>query len=114
MSDDLFTTAGLVMPSRVYVFRYGPLEVTVGPDVRAWAADIYHAGDAVLRPRFVCTGAEGLAVGQLAQAAADLADNYLAHGRGFDQWCRDRRIDPARPDLAVRDAAGPLRLASRR
>lgn len=105
--------------SRVYLFRHGQLEVTVYPVEpgqpgvnSSWLTDVYHAGEGVLRPRFVCTGDEGLAVGFLARASADLVENYLTRGIDFGRWCRDRRLDPTQPDFTGRVSAEQLRAAT--
>ncbi len=87
---------------RIYSLHSGPFQATLYPSSsgrQGYIVDLYHSGNDQLHSRFVCTGEEADALFKLAIAAQSLIENYLGRGKTFEQWCRDRGIDPFSPDL---------------
>ncbi|MEO2090115.1 MAG: hypothetical protein ABGY75_11535 [Gemmataceae bacterium] len=91
---------------RIYSFTSGPFQATVYPvhspagDPPAFTVDLYHGGNTYSHPRFVCTREEVGNLVKLALAADTLVREFLARGRGFEEWCRAAGVNPFDPDLA--------------
>lgn len=93
-----------------YLFQCGPFEVAVYPEseevaadaVPAYRIDVYHPGDDTLRPRFVCTGAEGSWLGLAASVAEDLISELEQAPGAYERWCRKHDLNPDFPQLKTR------------
>lgn len=91
----------------IYSFTSGPFQATVYPvpgpsdGPPAFTVDLYHAGNTLSHPRFVCTREEVEALVRLALAADTLVRDFLARGKRFEEWCLAVGVNPFDPDLAA-------------
>jgi hypothetical protein len=91
--------------SKIYSFTSGPFQATIYPvpgpagGPPSFTVDLYHGGNTYSHPRFVCTREEVDALARLALAADTLVRDFLARGKGFEEWCRAAGVNPFAPDV---------------